>query len=196
MSRDELTTVQNLVLACIAWRGPQTPYQLKDYVTRTVSWLWPFPHAQLYTEPAKLAARGLLTEEVEQGGRRRRTYSITDEGIAAVHAWLREPTMRPPEVRDLGLLKHHFGALVEAEDMVQLAQTRLEVERERRRLLAEALGSSDHDAERRRFVRSGARYGLGMADSTIRFWENVVADPDRRYEQQARADDYGPWDGT
>lgn len=138
--------------------------------------------------------RGLLTEEVEEGGRRRRTYAITDDGIAAVRAWLREPTTRPPEVRDLGLLKHHFGALAAPEDIAQLARTRLEVERERRKFLADALGSSDHDAQRRRFVRSGARYGLGMADATIRFWENVLADPGRDYEAQARADELGPWD--
>ena len=163
MSTPDLTTVQNLILACIAWRGPQTPYQVKDYVGRTVAWLWPIPHAQLYTEPPRLAALGLLEESVEQGGRRRRTYTITDAGSEAVRSWLREPTTRPPEVRDLGLLKHHFGALVSREDLVRLAETRLEVERERRRVLAEALASSDHDAQRRRFVRSGARWTLGTS---------------------------------
>lgn len=186
--------MQHLILACVAWRGPQTSYELKDYVSRTVGWLWQFQHAQLYTEPPKLVSRGLLLEAVEKGGRRRRTYSITDDGTTEVRRWLAAPTTKPPELRDLALLKHHFGALADPADMVGLAQAKLELERSRRQALVDALASSDHDANHRRFVRSGARYGLTLIDGAIRFWEDVTADPDRRYENDARDGDLGPWE--
>ena len=41
---------------------------------------WPFPHTQLYAEPARLAEAGLLEEAREETGRRRRHYTITAAG--------------------------------------------------------------------------------------------------------------------
>jgi len=49
-------------------RGPSTPYDLKRFVQLSVGNFWPFPHTQLYAEPARLAEAGLL----EETGRRRR----------------------------------------------------------------------------------------------------------------------------
>src|SRR5687767_5553225 len=50
-----LTTTQHLILTTIAWRGPCTPYELKDYFQRVVRHLVEVPHTLLYTEPPKLA---------------------------------------------------------------------------------------------------------------------------------------------
>ena len=53
---------------------------------------------------------GLVEERREQGGRRRRAFSITDAGRAALDAWRAEPTSEPAELRDPALLKLFFGA--------------------------------------------------------------------------------------
>ena len=65
----------------VALRGPTTPYDLKRFVQLSIGHFWPFPHTQLYAEPARLADAGLLEETREDGGRRRRHYAIT--GAAA-----------------------------------------------------------------------------------------------------------------
>src|SRR5215510_13614233 len=87
----KLSPTSYLVLGLVAAGGPCTPYDLKRLVAETVGYFWTFPHSQLYAEPARLAAAGLLSERRERGGRNRRHYTITEAGRAAVRAWLAEP---------------------------------------------------------------------------------------------------------
>src|SRR5438132_12953587 len=96
VSTGSLSPVSYLVLGLVAKRGSATPYELKADVAKSIGYFWSFPHSQLYAEPARLARAGLLAEEREQGGRRRRTYSATHAGREALAAWLAEPTGEPP----------------------------------------------------------------------------------------------------
>ena len=65
-------------------------------VGRGVAHFWQFPHSQIYAETDRLARLGLLAEQREHTGRRRRSYRITPEGRAALRAWLASrPTSRP-----------------------------------------------------------------------------------------------------
>ena len=109
MSTGRLTTTSYVVLGMIAMRGPTTSYDLKRAVNHSVGYFWPFPHAQLYSEPKRLEELGLLDLEVESEGRRRQTYTITDAGRDALRAWLAEPTTEQLQVRDVAELKLFFG---------------------------------------------------------------------------------------
>ncbi|HWT93828.1 MAG TPA: PadR family transcriptional regulator [Solirubrobacteraceae bacterium] len=122
-----LTPVSYIILGLVRHLGEATPYALKAAAAESVGNLWTVQHAQLYTEPEKLAAAGMLTEEREDAGRRRRTYRITDAGREALDAWLHAPPEGTGETRDPGLLKLFFGA-----DPAQLAPA--EVERHERKL--------------------------------------------------------------
>jgi DNA-binding PadR family transcriptional regulator len=99
------------VLGLLDAYGPATPYDLKRHVTATIGHFWSFPHALLYKEPARLTELGLLTEERESGGRRRRLFSITTVGRQALRAWLARPSQETTELRDLGLLQLFFADL-------------------------------------------------------------------------------------
>ena len=55
MSSVRLGPVSYLVLAITALRGSSTPYELKRFVQLSIGHFWPFPHTQLYAEPARLA---------------------------------------------------------------------------------------------------------------------------------------------
>ena len=58
---------------------------------RSLRWFSPRAERRLYDEPKKLAAAGLVAvEEKYVGKRRSRHYTITDEGRAALAAWLSE----------------------------------------------------------------------------------------------------------
>ena len=74
--------VSYLVLGIVALRGPSTSYDLKRFVQLSIGHFWPFPHTQLYAEPARLAEAGLLEETREESGRRRRFYAITEPGAS------------------------------------------------------------------------------------------------------------------
>ena len=129
MSRPDLTPVSYVVLGLVARDGPSTPYALKAAVGRGIAHFWQFPHSQIYAETERLAGLGLLAEEREQTGRRRRSYRITAVGRAALAAWLAEPTDEPLQVRSLGLLKLFFAKHAEPEDVVELARVQAELHR-------------------------------------------------------------------
>lgn len=93
--------------------GEATPYDLKQALERSIENFWPVPHTSFYAEPERLAAAGLLSERREQQGRRRRLYSLTDRGRAALHEWRDAPTFTPPQLRDEGVLKLFAGGDVQ-----------------------------------------------------------------------------------
>jgi PadR family transcriptional regulator AphA len=129
MSRPDLTPVSYVILGLVARDGPSTPYALKAAVGRGIAQFWQFPHSQIYAEAERLARLGLLAEERELTGRRRRSYRLTREGRAALSAWLAEPTDEPPQLRSLGLLKLFFSQQAEAEDVAELARVQAAMHR-------------------------------------------------------------------
>lgn len=102
------------VLSLIGFLGEATPYDLKRTMALSIEHFWPVPHTTFYAEPARLAAAGYLEERQEQHGRRRKLYTLTAEGRAALDAWVAQPQAAPPELRDEALLKIFAGAEPEA----------------------------------------------------------------------------------
>jgi DNA-binding PadR family transcriptional regulator len=98
------------VLSLIGYLGEATPYDLKQAMTVSIENFWPVPHTTFYAEPTRLAAAGFLEERQEQHGRRRKLYTLTAAGRAALDAWLGEPKAAPPEIRDEAILKVFAGA--------------------------------------------------------------------------------------
>jgi DNA-binding PadR family transcriptional regulator len=105
----ELTPTSYIVLGLLD-KAPGTPYDLKAMVAAGLGNFWTIPHAQLYSETARLAQEGLLHEERESEGRRRKIYSITKAGKKALAGWLKVPVDELGEMRDPAMLKVFFGA--------------------------------------------------------------------------------------
>ena len=167
MSTARLTPASYVVLGLVEGWQPATPYELKRAAELGVVNLWSVPHTQLYAEPARLANVGLLVEEREEGGRRRKRYSLTDKGRRALAEWRASPTAEMTELRDPGLLKLFFGAPPRP-----LAQAQLEVHRHRlasyekqRRAVGDALP---------RGVRLALEAGVGHEREWTRFWARVL----------------------
>jgi PadR family transcriptional regulator AphA len=126
----KLTATSYVVLGMLSY-SPATSYDLKQWIANTIGNFWAFAHSQLYDEPARLVADGLVAEEVEEGGRRRRTYSILPAGREALREWLSSPTEDIVEVRDPGLLKLFFLNFGTRKDLLRLARDRRESHRTR-----------------------------------------------------------------
>lgn len=105
-----LTGTSYAVLGLVDLFGPCTPYDLKQAIEESVSNFWPVPHTTFYVEPEKLANAGLLAVEQEEGGRRKKLYSITPEGKRALEAWVGDGVAPPPQLRDEMMLKIFLGA--------------------------------------------------------------------------------------
>jgi PadR family transcriptional regulator, regulatory protein AphA len=127
MSSDRLTPTSYLVLGLLAREGPSTSYDLERHVAATLGNFWSFPHTLLYSEPARLATLGLVTQRRETGGRQRRVFDITAEGRSALISWLDRPSVEPTEVRDPGLLQLFFADLASPPAKLRLAREQLAI---------------------------------------------------------------------
>jgi PadR family transcriptional regulator, regulatory protein AphA len=181
MSNERLTPTSYLVLGLLAREGPSTPYELERHVGATLGNFWSFPHTLLYSEPARLAGLGLVTETREQDGRRRRVFTITEAGLHAVEAWLDKPHAEPTQLRDLGLLQLFFADLAAPTARLRLAAQQLAIHRAK-------LSAYEEDARlERRPEASGRgqrtvehwrgqtlRMGLLYEQAAVEFWEDVA----------------------
>lgn len=171
----ELGPQDHIVLGLIARHGPLTPYELKAKLEESVDYFWPVPHAQLYRIPVRLAEQGLLTEEAEQGGRRRRQFQLTKAGRAELRRWLADPQAPPAETRDPAQLKLFFADLGADGDVVGLAKSQAA---EHRRLLElyRSLHAQIDPADEVRAVSRARILSLGIAheQAYVEFWEGLA----------------------
>src|SRR3954453_5119765 len=167
MQEIRLTPTSYIVLGLLELAGESTPYALKQLVAGSVGYFWTLQHAQLYTEPERLAAAGYVTEKREETGRRRRLYSITANGRRELENWRTEPTPALAELREPALLKLFFGA-----DPGALAAVQIPANEERLpaddRIPAEVGG--DGPAGPRQALEMGIRFER----AAIAFWEELA----------------------
>ena len=162
-----LTPTSYVVLGLIDQVGQATPYDLKRLVSISVGYFWSLQHAQLYSEPERLTRAGYLTEEREEGGRRRKRYALTERGREALAAWRAQPPDELAELREPALLKLFFGA-----DRKELATAQLEAHRRR---LAEYEAVREQMPPR---TPEGSRLtleaGIRHEHTWIAFWREVA----------------------
>jgi len=161
------------VLGLIELCGEATPYALKQAVSVSLGNFWTIQHAQLYSEPERLAKAGYLKERREEGGRRRRHYSLTKKGRTAIEEWRDTPADRIYELRDLGLLKLFFGA-----DPAQVAESQLEIHRRKLAELEAFQKFDSGDGPRGPWLTLEA--GILHERVAIDFWEDARSKRRRR----------------
>lgn len=99
------TTTASALLGLLALRPAWPVYELTKQLRRNMRFFWPRAESRIYEEAKALVDRGLATAEITTvGGRRRTTYSITDEGRNAVREWLTGPP-RPTALECEALLR-------------------------------------------------------------------------------------------
>lgn len=176
MTEVRLSATSYVVLGMVALRGPSTPYDLKRAVGHSVGYFWHFPHAQLYSEPDRLADLGLLERSVEDAGRRRKTYSLTGPGRDALRDWLAAPTDEHFQMRDIAELKLFFNEVGDPGNVATLAAEQIRQHRRRIAVYDEMVArfGGDHDAEPRMIT---LELGLEMEHAALRFW-TALADGD------------------
>jgi PadR family transcriptional regulator AphA len=182
MSTERLTPTSYLVLGLLAREGPSTPYELEQHVRATLGNFWSFPHTLLYSEPPRLAALGLVTETRETEGRRRRNFTITPAGEAALATWLDRPSGAPTELRDLGLLQLFFADLASGDARLRLAEQQLAIHRAKLSAYQEDARLERGPGEPRRGQRTVEHWrgetlpmGVLYESAAVDFWTSVVA---------------------
>jgi PadR family transcriptional regulator AphA len=167
-----LSDTSYAVLGLLERFGPATPYRLKQVAQVSLLHFWTIPHTQIYSECARLAQAGLLEEQREETGRRRRTYRLSSAGKGELERWREDPVTDLYELRDPGLLKLFCGADPAALAPIQLERHERRLERYHK-LLEEKMPEG---------MRLALEGGIGHEREYVRFWSRVAqAEPtDRR----------------
>jgi len=171
-----LSPASYVVLGLIGLRGPSTPYQLKRAASHSINYFWSFPHSQLYGEPERLADAGLLSEEREDEGRRRKVYSLTPLGKRALEDWFATPPGAIIELRDKAVLQLFFSEFASKNAIVQLAEDQVRLYKER---LATYQSIADQYQTAPMSKRRMAPLDLGIriAKACVEFWSEIAAQP-------------------
>jgi DNA-binding PadR family transcriptional regulator len=164
------------VLSLLELLGPSTPYDLKRALGSSIENFWPVPHTIFYTEPARMANAGLLSERQELGGRRRKVYALTEDGRLALQEWAASPEIAAPQLREEGVLKIFAGA-----DPVAIFRERSEWHRVRlaelegyRRAVTEEPSCSEDP--RWEGVRASLQFGVAYHRMLLEVMEGLLKD--------------------
>jgi PadR family transcriptional regulator AphA len=168
VSERRLSETSYLVLGMLQHTQPATPYDLKQVAELSSKYFWSIPHSLLYSECERLAKEGLLIEEREPEGRRRRIYRVTKAGTDAFEAWRAEPGRAVSELRDLSYLKLFLGA-----DPAMLAKAYLpEHEATLRRFEELRNASGGVQVPRGPWLAFDA--GMRHMRESVRFWKTLL----------------------
>jgi len=167
-----------VVLGLLDVYGACTPYDLKRWLETSVGYFWSFPRAQLYVEPQRLAALGLVEEVREPTGRHRRHFSITPSGRQALRDWIGSGESAPAELRDPGLLKLFFARAVDTAAVVGWARANA-AEHAQRLTTYQRIVSALEDDPAAAFALATLRLGLRHEQIAIDFWQEIAANPPR-----------------
>jgi DNA-binding PadR family transcriptional regulator len=182
MSRAILTPSAYAVLGLLA-RRPSSGYELGTRATDSIDNFWPLTRTHIYSELAKLEARGYVVgvEVAQQHLPDKRVYSVTPQGERALDAWLADPDPGVPRPRQPMLVKLFFGERITPEQAAALlTEYRAQALDRRNRFAAAAAAdaaavAADPDSPRR-FGRAAALFGLRRTEADLAWVDEVWAE--------------------
>jgi len=106
-------------------------YQIKKHIERNFGHMWSINFGQVYPSLKNLKKEGLINMvEVapsENGGPRKKLYSITKKGVDEFSRWLAEFPQKPILIRDLFLLKFAFFGFGGDERALEIIDRQIEI---------------------------------------------------------------------
>jgi PadR family transcriptional regulator, regulatory protein AphA len=157
-----LTGTSYALLALLKEFGALTSYEIKQALEASIQNFWPVPHTTAYGEPARLAAAGYLSASQEEGGRRRRVYSLTEKGREALGEWASDPALAPPQLREEAILKVFAGG--EPGPLVESRRAWHEAKRAELAAMLAEVRSQDSFAASERTLVAGVTYHEKMLE--------------------------------
>jgi DNA-binding PadR family transcriptional regulator len=164
------------VLTIVALLGPASAYDIERFLERLAAEFWSAPHTQVYRECAALEGAGLLRAKQEKTGRKRRVYSLTKKGRDEVTDWIRTPTGRSIEIRDISHLKLLASELSTTEDIRALAEAQVASYEARLQNLSE-IEERYHSRPELGLRMQSVAMGRGVYQAALDFWTKIAKNP-------------------
>ncbi len=160
----KLSPTSYLVLGMVRL-GISSGYAIKKVADQSTQSFWPISLALVYPELARLERAGLLRRRSDpRGGRARSAYTITEEGGAALGAWLRSAKVAPVQIRDEAMLKLFLADALEDEDQLELIRALRRRNREKKEALRDEIvpRAEAFETQGFRYVAVAARLSVDL----------------------------------
>ena len=90
--------------------SPMTGYELRQFIRQNLALICSDSAGSVQTALAKLGREGFVTSSESAGGRRKKTYSITESGRTAFSEWVAQP-MQAERAKNMELSRLFFLGL-------------------------------------------------------------------------------------
>lgn len=153
-----LNQTARIVLGMIA-EGHTTGYAIKAEIERSTRLYWGASIGGIYPELRRLTDAGLISvRDDPRGDSVRHCYEITDEGGAALRAWLTDACAPAVELRDEALLQLRFAGVLEPDERREVIRRKYALHERRVNELEALLEVGEFDDP---FHRLAVEFGLG-----------------------------------
>jgi len=174
----ELSKTSYVILGMLRTQS-HTGYEIKALVDKSTRFFWAASYGQIYPELKRLEEAGLVKGEAQaQGGRRRRSFSLTPEGRRELEDWISSGEPLHLELRHEGLLRFFFADVVDPAEQVELVRDMREMHERTRR---EMEGIRPHAEEAR--AERGQEFPMKTLEFGIAYQE-FIADWCSRMERE------------
>lgn len=159
--------------------GPKSGYDVKQAIESTIGHFWNESYGQIYPILKRLTQEGFATRtHIEQEGRPDRyVYTITEEGLATLRAWLETPVERPPERIEI-LLRFVFGSHTSPDVHIWQLEHYRELYRQDQTLIEGALqyfATQDSTRPEVAYWKIAIEYGRLNSEAMIRWCDEALA---------------------
>jgi DNA-binding PadR family transcriptional regulator len=112
---------------------PMTGYDLKQMIDHSTAHFWHAHHSQVYTTLRQMEHDGLVTSQFiyEEGQPNRRVYTLSETGKAELKAWLDQPLLEVPSIKEDLLVRVFFSGQREPEKVLTELKLQLELHQQK-----------------------------------------------------------------
>ena len=165
--------------------SPMTGYELQQFIKNNLSLICSHSAGSVQTALIKLTKEGKIRADMTMEGRRRKKiFSITQEGQAVFSEWAAQP-MRADKVKNMELSRLFFAGLAKPEERLaavrdylrQMEETRgvlCAIEEQVRHMDPKTLPAGSDWPQVLRFQRYTIQYGIDAAEFEIGWYSRLL----------------------
>lgn len=162
-----------VVLGMVA-AGRRNGYEIARSIERSTQFFWPASAGGIYPELKRLRAVGLLRRSSDpRGDAARHSYELTDDGRAALSAWLVDETPGRLDMRHEDLLRLFLAADLPLEEQARLLERVADGHERRARLLRESRPQAEEEGVSSRLLV--LEYGIALNEASAKWCRDAVA---------------------
>ena len=165
--------------------SPMTGYDLQQFIKKNLALICSHSAGSVQTALSKLEKEGkVTTSEYAQGRRRKKIFSITDEGRTAFSRWVAQP-MQADKVKNMELSRLFFAGLAKPEERISAIRDYIRQMEETHRILCAIEEQVSHMDPKElppetdwsqvlRFQRYTIQYGIAAAEFEIDWYSRLL----------------------